>query len=169
MQMQFSSQHLVHAKGFALLPQVVKEQTDVRIWKNDAKLFLESNKSDVPHPFGIDAELDLWQIYWSRKEEVELPDKIYKVLMVIEKEIFPNIFIGLKLLATLPSTTCEVKRSISVIRHLKSYVRNTMTQTRLNALALLNVHRDIKVTPCEYWMLLQVNTRERCGYLLFYL
>ena len=69
--------------------------------------------------------------------------------MVIEKEIFPNICIRLKLLATLPSTTCEVKRSISVIRHLKSYVRNTMTQTRLNALALLNVHRDIKVTPCD--------------------
>ena len=149
MEMRFSNHHLIHVKGFALLPEVMKEQNDVKLWKNNVKLFLESIKSDLPHPFGIDAELDLWQVYWSRKEEVEFPDKIYKVLKATEEDIFPNIFTALKLLATLPITTCEVERSISVIRRLKSYVRNTMTQTRLNGLALLNVHRDIEVTPCE--------------------
>ena len=88
MEMRFSNQHLIHVKGFALLPEVIKEQNDVKLWKNDVKLFLESIKSDLPHPFGIDAELDLWQVYWSRKGEVEFPDKIYKVLKATEETSF---------------------------------------------------------------------------------
>ena len=32
---------------------------------------------------------------------------------------------------------------------LKSYVRSTMTQARLNIFALLNSHRGIKVIQCE--------------------
>ena len=88
MEMRFSSQHLIHVKGFALLPVVMKEQNDVKLWKNDVKLFLEPIKSDLPHPFGIDAELDLRQVNWSRKGEVEFPDKIYKVLKATEETSF---------------------------------------------------------------------------------
>ena len=72
----------------ALLPDVMKEQNDVKLQKNDVKLFLESCKSDLPHPFGIDVDLYLWQVFWSRNEEVELPEKIYQVLKTTKKEIF---------------------------------------------------------------------------------
>jgi hypothetical protein len=50
-------------------------------------------------------------------------------------------------MATLPVTTCSSERSFSSLRRLKTYLRNTIGEDRLNGLALLNIHRDIKVDP----------------------
>ena len=148
--LRFSTNHLVHAKGFALVPAILKEQSDdAKRWSANVKSFLDNCKSDLPHPLGIDAELDLWRMHWSREDVIELPGKIYQTLKVTDKMIFPNIYTALKILATLPITTCEAERSISVIRRLKTYMRSTMSQTRLNGLALLNIHRDIEVDPNE--------------------
>ena len=56
---------------------------------------------------------------------------------------FPNIYAALRLLATLPVTYCECERAVSVLRRLKTYLRSTMEQSRLNGLSLLSIHRDI--------------------------
>ena len=53
---------------------------------------------------------------------------------------------ALRLAATFPMITCSCDCSISVLRRLKTYVRNTMSQERMNGLALLNVHREISVS-----------------------
>ena len=47
------------------------------------------------------------------------------------------------MLATLPVTTAPNKRSFSALKYLKTYLRNTTKEVRLNGLALLYVHRDI--------------------------
>ena len=39
--------------------------------------------------------------------------------------------------------TTTNKRSFSALKHLKTYLRNTTNEVRLNGLALLYVHRDI--------------------------
>ena len=150
MKLRFSTHHLVRAKGFALVPAIMKEQSDdAKRWSANVKSFLDNCKSDLPHPLGIDAELDLWRMHWNREDVIQLPDKIYQTLKVTDKMIFPNIYTALKILAALPITTCEAERSISVIRRLKTCMRSTMSQTRLNGLALLNIHRDIEVDPNE--------------------
>ena len=41
-------------------------------------------------------------------------------------------------------TSSQCERTISVLRHLKTYLRNTMCQDRFSALALLNIHRQFK-------------------------
>lgn len=51
-----------------------------------------------------------------------------------------------KIVLTMAVTTCTAERSYSGLRRLKSYLRSTMTQKRLNAVALLNTHRDIVKT-----------------------
>ena len=53
----------------------------------------------------------------------------------------------LQIMATLPETTCTSERSFSTLRRLKTYLRNTTNEERLNDLALLNVHRDCKIDP----------------------
>ena len=40
----------------------------------------------------------------------------------------------------LPVTSCEAECSFSTLRRLKTYLRTTMSQERLNGLALLNVY-----------------------------
>lgn len=39
--------------------------------------------------------------------------------------------------------SCECERSFSALRRLKEYTRSTMTNDRLNGLALMYIHQDI--------------------------
>lgn len=39
-------------------------------------------------------------------------------------------------------SSCTVERSFSTLRRLKTFLRSTMTQNRLNDIALLHVHRN---------------------------
>ena len=47
----------------------------------------------------------------------------------------------------LPVTSCEAERSFSTLRRLKTYLRTTMSQERLNGLALLNVYNSTTYIP----------------------
>lgn len=49
----------------------------------------------------------------------------------------------IKLLQVVPITTATAERSFSALRRLKSYLRSTMGQKRLNNLAVLQAHRDV--------------------------
>jgi len=46
----------------------------------------------------------------------------------------------------LPVTSCEPERSFSKLKQIKTYLRNSIGQFRLNALASLNIHREVEVT-----------------------
>ncbi len=48
----------------------------------------------------------------------------------------------LRLFLTLPVTSCTAERSFSCLRHLKTFLRSTTTQQRLNHIAVLHCHRD---------------------------
>ena len=58
----------------------------------------------------------------------------------IYKGMLSEIDKVLKIYFTFPVTTSTVERSFSSLRRLKTYLRNTMTQSRLNNLLLLYVH-----------------------------
>ena len=44
---------------------------------------------------------------------------------------------------TIPVTTATGERSLSAVRCIKTYLRSTMSQQRLNNIMLLNVHKDL--------------------------
>ena len=60
-----------------------------------------------------------------------------------------NIQVLIKIMGTLPVTSCECERSISMLQLVKSPLRNTMTQDRLNALAMILYHQDVMLNPEE--------------------
>ena len=64
-------------------------------------------------------------------------------LKKVDALAFPNIYFALKLLGTLPITTCECERSFSSLRSIKTWDRSTKMNGRLNGLALLFIHREI--------------------------
>ncbi|KAL4360681.1 hypothetical protein GQ457_04G016830 [Hibiscus cannabinus] len=56
---------------------------------------------------------------------------------------FPNATIAYRILLTIHITIAFPKRSFSKLKLLKSYLRTTMSQERLNGLALMPVERDL--------------------------
>ncbi|CAM4638184.1 unnamed protein product [Leuciscus chuanchicus] len=49
----------------------------------------------------------------------------------------------LKILITTPMTTAEPERCFSTLKRIKTFLRNTMTQDRLNALAMLSMEKKL--------------------------
>ncbi|KAK9741250.1 hypothetical protein RND81_03G092400 [Saponaria officinalis] len=59
------------------------------------------------------------------------------------KSYFPNTFIVYRILLTIPVTVVSAERSFSKLKILKSYMRSTMLQERLNGLALIAIEKDL--------------------------
>jgi len=98
-------------------------------------------------PDTAEGELISWYRYLSAMKE--RPKTPLELLSVCNKNAYAAIWKLLQILCTLPVTTAEAERSFSYLRILKSYLRNTMTEDRLNGLALLYIHRDIPVEVDE--------------------
>ncbi|CAI6362993.1 unnamed protein product [Macrosiphum euphorbiae] len=60
--------------------------------------------------------------------------------------MFPNMYQLLKLISVLPVSTATAERSFSSLRRLKTYLRNSTSESRLVGLALLSIHRDIDIS-----------------------
>ena len=146
---RFTPKNLALYCGFNILPSIMLK-TDH--WTTYFKEFLDAYLGTIIDVGCIDAELDLWHQYWLDAFTSELEAKcasIADVLKMLEKDdfkkTFPIIYNCLKILATVPVTSCECERSISVIRRLKTYLRSTMVQVRFTSLALLSIRRDFEL------------------------
>ncbi|XP_063219757.1 52 kDa repressor of the inhibitor of the protein kinase-like isoform X1 [Bacillus rossius redtenbacheri] len=87
-------------------------------------------------------EWDLWKMKWKNSKD-ELPKDAITALKKCEEMLFPNLHILLEILASLPVTTASVERSFSTLKRLKTYLRNSTGEDRLNGLALISIHRSI--------------------------
>ena len=73
-----------------------------------------------------------------------LPNKALDAfLFAKDMETYLSLEVLFRIMATLPVTTVTNQRSFSALKYLKTYLRSTMKEIRLNGLALLYVHRDI--------------------------
>ena len=59
-----------------------------------------------------------------------------------EKELICEVIRLMKIMLVMPATNASSERSFSALRRLKTYLRSTMTQKRLNNLLILHVHKD---------------------------
>ena len=61
-------------------------------------------------------------------------------------DLFPNVFISLRIFITLPISAADAERSFSNQKRTKNYLRSTMGQQRLNGLAMLSINSDVART-----------------------
>jgi len=59
--------------------------------------------------------------------------------------VFPTLYMLLKICVTLPVSSCSVERSFSKLKLLKTKLRSTMIESRLQHLMIINYERDIPV------------------------
>ena len=69
------------------------------------------------------------------------PVEILKFLK--RHDCFPNASIAYRVLLTIPVTVASAERSFSKLKLLKSYLRSTMTQQRLNDLATIALESEV--------------------------
>ena len=118
--------------------------------KDDLKNIVQLYEDDLPCLLSLDAELDLSLHHW--KAEPELASELNtpgKTLQYADKDFYPNINVLLRIMATILVTSCECKRSISLLGRIKTSLRSTMSQDRLNGLAMLHCHQNVELTPEE--------------------
>ena len=122
-------------------------------WKEKFKSFCMFYLDDLPgDELKLDAEMKVWEEYWVKYSDLgySLPDNSSKTLKhFVFKEGYENIRMALKILATLPVTSCECERSFSSLRRLKTFTRSTMGEERLNGLAMMYIHKDIDPSEDE--------------------
>ncbi|XP_061433278.1 zinc finger MYM-type protein 1-like isoform X1 [Lethenteron reissneri] len=66
------------------------------------------------------------------------------------EEVFSETVTLLKVIITTPMTTAEAERCFSTLKRIKTFLRNTMTQERLNALALLSMEKRLVTEMTDF-------------------
>ena len=59
-----------------------------------------------------------------------------------QKELLSEVCKLARLILVMPATNASSERSFSSMRRLKTYLRNTMCQSRLNHVMLLSIHQE---------------------------
>jgi hypothetical protein len=58
-------------------------------------------------------------------------------------DIYSNVAIDLRIIVTTPVTVAPAEKSFSRLKLIKTYLRNSMAQDRLSALAFLSIENDV--------------------------
>uniref|UniRef100_A0A1A8C8N8 HAT C-terminal dimerisation domain-containing protein n=3 Tax=Nothobranchius TaxID=28779 RepID=A0A1A8C8N8_NOTKA len=74
------------------------------------------------------------------RSPLELLNAIYRMQL---QSIFGEVCIGLRIFCTLPVTVAGGERAFSKLKLVKNYLRSTMSQDRLNSLALLSIESQL--------------------------
>src|SRR5678816_2401259 len=102
------------------------------------------------HLEGIEEELELWHKIWKDKKlsSEELKDLVVSQVLKETEPFFPSTKKVLMILLSQPCTTSTIEHSFSTLRRIKTWLRSTMEDDRLNGLAMMSVHR--KFVPVSY-------------------
>ena len=106
-----SSQHVIELMN--LLPSTITSSQH-----HDFENVLKMYGDDLPSSKSFLSELHLWQNKWSCQQRLasalNTPEKVVKHA---DGDFFPNIQVLLKIMGTLPVTSCDYERLISMLCH----------------------------------------------------
>uniref|UniRef100_A0A7N0RHC1 Uncharacterized protein n=1 Tax=Kalanchoe fedtschenkoi TaxID=63787 RepID=A0A7N0RHC1_KALFE len=93
-------------------------------------------------------DVDLDDLYSELKVlQVTLPGDCISSLKILEfvkvADCYPNVMIAYRILLTVPVTVASAERSFSKLKLLKTYLRSSMSQERLNDLGILSIEKDM--------------------------
>jgi hypothetical protein len=91
------------------------------------------------------------------EEEIETAEENQKTISTIYavchstglKDVFPNIYIALTIILTLPVSSASPERAFSKLKLIKNRLRSTMSENRLEGLMLITCERDVPVNTDE--------------------
>lgn len=123
------------------------QHIDATELKSSAENFVSFYSSDVSEEL-VEECLLLKSIHCANFTEpsyspLDLLNKIHELKL---ENLLPNICISLRIFCTLSVSVAEAERSFSKLNIVKNYLRSTMTQDRLQNLALLSIENQLAKT-----------------------
>ena len=137
---QFSDLSVLSSRLLGLIPSV--------LCGDDAPSYEEvvaEYAEDMHSPEVFPQELFRWKHKFLSLPPNQRPSTAATAMKECDDDMFPNISVLLRLCCTIPATSCECERSASALRRLHTYLRASMTQERLSALALMHIHYDTEI------------------------
>lgn len=139
------------------------DQDGFRVYSNvEQLLFKASSGQNYENEFSVvcdfyedldkeelESQLKVFQTLCKEKMEigerpsVKLLKKILLSLSPAQRSLLNVVILAFHILLVMPATNATSERSFSALRRIKSYLRSTMTQHRLNHLMLLHYHQDL--------------------------
>lgn len=151
MERRFDHHQKTALQGLYLVPSILVCKTLEEVTPTIQQLGdLYSN--DLPFFSSLLSEFHCWYIKWRNQEKdyglASLPTSLHHTLPHVSS-LFPNITVLLKILCTLPVTSCTSERAFSGLKRIKTPLRSTMGNERLSSLSLVHLHRDISINVDE--------------------
>ena len=150
---RFTTHQQTALLGLSLVPSVM---VNISLEECSTEILALAKKyqEDLPSHDSIEGELPCWWMKWQQElnehGQASLPTTPTQALRHASS-MFPNIQVLLRILCTLPVTSCSAERSFSAVKRSKTALRSSMGTDRLTGLTLLHVHRlsDIPVDVGE--------------------
>ena len=137
-----------------------KNEQDVLCALGDVVLSKSPGKTSyniVSEHYNVDGDLletekSLFMNFLSDTEELDLSTEqtlssVVNIVQILRQNdldaVLPVFWNVTCILAAIPATSCSVERSFSGLRRMKTYLRSTMGQDRLNNLAIININRAV--------------------------
>ncbi|XP_070055245.1 uncharacterized protein [Nicotiana tomentosiformis] len=127
--------------GFLFSGKKLRSQDDENLKKNCLNL-----ECSLKHNSNSDIDgLDLFYELKVLREIIHVEDNTQiDILNHIKRlDSFPNAYIAYRIMLTIPVTVASAERSFSKLKLIKSYLRSTMSQNRLNGLAILSIEKKL--------------------------
>lgn len=133
-----------------------------RFENDSARFFKLLEKFAIGQPVNVDSIIEFYKFDFDKerllsdremflqllKRQNEGANNLREVADFLKKYewsrgLIPEFVRFVRLLITIPGSSCSNERSFSILRRLKNYLRSTMLQDRLNNIAILNVYTDM--------------------------
>ena len=113
-------------------------------YEETLKLVLDFYKDDFNENC-LKSQLLMFKSIFPTKENVDFPEIIsyFKKLKPGVKSLLTEVCKVMELILVLPATNANSERGFSKLRLVKTYLRSTMTQGRLNHLMILSIYKDM--------------------------
>ena len=132
---QFLAQFLISSKLASLTPE-----RELQVFMPFAGGLPDNNFT------AYKAEMVRWKCKW--QNVTEKLSTLIDTLKHAKPELYPNIHRAVTVLLTMPVTSANTERSFSTLKRIKTYLRSTMVENRLNGLSLM--HCPSRDSP-ELW------------------
>jgi hypothetical protein len=140
---KFSSHQLTVFKAVALVPSAISEHS----WE-DLLPSYEFYSSELSSEEEVRNEYLQWKDLCLQLPQENRPKSLLAALDIVPDRL-KNIKTLLRIIATIPVTSCVAERAFSSLKLLKTFLRNRMTDERLTGLALLYIHQNVQVETSE--------------------
>ena len=128
----------------AAKPVAILEQLNSALQAKSANVsgMVEAVKTSSTHISIQRTDEAFHQLFTAAVKKCEEYQLAYRSMEHAVRLLFPQVLVLLKLLLVCPVSSCECECSFSALRRLKTWLRATMAQSRLNHVPICHVHRE---------------------------